>query len=68
VYHEDLTVSSELDLEKINEETIRRKCPTCFNTNKKYIRELTDKSSILMQYPRIYGKKYKCGICRTEWK
>ncbi|MHA2037877.1 MAG: hypothetical protein ACW972_09285 [Promethearchaeota archaeon] len=65
---EDSTSSSELDSKKIIKETVRRKCPTCFNTNKKYIRELTDKTNILMQYPRIYGKKYKCGICRTEWK
>ena len=65
---EDSTTSSMLDSEKIIEETVRRKCPTCLNTNKKFIREFNDKSNILMQYPRIYGKKYKCGICRTEWK
>ncbi|KKM79160.1 hypothetical protein LCGC14_1352720 [marine sediment metagenome] len=65
---EDSTTFSELDSEKIIEETVRRKCPTCLNTNKKFIREFNDKSNILMQYPRIYGKKYKCGICRTEWK
>lgn len=62
------TTFSMLNSEKIIEETVRRKCPTCFNTNKKFIREFTDKSNIIMQYPRIYGKKYKCGICRTEWK
>ncbi len=65
---ENSTISSELDSEKIIEKTVRRKCPTCFNTNKKYIREFTDKNNVLMQYPRIYGKKYKCGICTTEWK
>jgi hypothetical protein len=59
---------SQLDSEKIIEETVRRKCPTCFNTNKKYIREIPDKSNILMQYPRIYGKKYKCGLCTTSWR
>jgi len=66
--NENSTTSLESDSEKINKETVRRKCPTCLNTNKKYIRELTDKSNIIMQYPRIYGKKFKCGICRTEWK
>jgi len=65
---EDSTTSSVLDAKKIIEETVRRKCPTCLNTNKKFIRELTDKSNIIMHYPRIYGKKFKCGICRTEWK
>ena len=64
----DSTTYSKLDAEKIIEETVRRKCPTCLNTNPKYIREFNDKSNILMQYPRIYGKKYKCGICTTEWK
>ncbi len=65
---EDSTSYSQQDSEKIIKETVRRKCPTCLNTNKKYIREFTDKSNIIMQYPRIYGKKFKCGICRTEWK
>ena len=65
---QDPSTSSELDSERINEETVRRKCPTCFNTNKKYIRELTDKSNILMHYPRIYGKMYKCGLCTTTWR
>ncbi|MHA1933024.1 MAG: hypothetical protein ACW96X_10810 [Promethearchaeota archaeon] len=67
-FNDDSTSSSELDSEKINEETVRRKCPTCFNTNKKFIRELDDKSNILMQYPRIYGKMYKCGLCTTTWR
>jgi len=65
---EDSTTSLVLDSKKIIEETVRRKCPTCLNTNKKFIREFTDKSNIIMHYPRIYGKKFKCGICRTEWK
>jgi len=68
VSSEDSPTPSVQDSKKIIEETVRRKCPTCFNTNKKFIREFTDKSNIIMQYPRIYGKKFKCGICRTEWK
>ncbi len=58
----------DLDTEKIIQETRRRRCPTCNNGNQRYIRELTDKSNILMQNPKLYGKKYKCGICTTEWK
>ncbi|KKM84501.1 hypothetical protein LCGC14_1298490 [marine sediment metagenome] len=46
----------------------RRRCPTCLNLNKKYIREMDDKTNIILQSPRIYGKKFKCGICGTEWK
>ena len=68
VSSEDSPTPSMQDSKKIIEETVRRKCPTCFNTNKKFIREFTDKSNIIMQYPRIYGKKFKCGICTTEWK
>jgi len=58
----------DLDPEKIIQETRRRRCPTCNNGNQRYIRELTDKSNVIMQSPRIYGKMYKCGICTTEWK
>ena len=47
---------------------VRRRCPTCLNLNKKFIREMQDKSNILMQNPMIYGKKFRCGICSTEWK
>ncbi|KKN44153.1 hypothetical protein LCGC14_0696090 [marine sediment metagenome] len=47
---------------------VRRRCPTCLNLNKKFIREMQDKSNILMQNPTIYGKKFRCGICSTEWK
>ena len=54
--------------EKIIQETRRRRCPTCNNGNQRYIRELVDKTNIIMQSPRIYGKIYKCGICTTEWK
>ncbi len=65
---EDSSAFQEVDSEKIIAETVRRRCPTCLNTNKKFIREFPDKSNIIMQYPRIYGKMYKCGLCTTTWK
>ncbi|GAG81005.1 unnamed protein product [marine sediment metagenome] len=46
----------------------RRMCPSCDNTQHKFIYEETDKTHIMMDYPRIYGKKYKCGQCGTEWR
>ncbi|MHA2036777.1 MAG: hypothetical protein ACW98X_10110 [Promethearchaeota archaeon] len=46
----------------------RRMCPTCDNTRHQFIYEETDKTHILMDYPRIYGKKYKCGKCGQEWR
>ncbi|MFX1419770.1 MAG: hypothetical protein ACFE9N_12695 [Promethearchaeota archaeon] len=44
----------------------RRKCPSCGDETS--IHEITDKSIILMDYPRIYGKKKYCGLCGFEWK
>ena len=46
----------------------RRKCPNCNNVNQASIHELVDKTKIVMDYPRVYGKKYKCGDCGMEWK
>ncbi|MHA2127875.1 MAG: hypothetical protein ACW99E_21440 [Promethearchaeota archaeon] len=44
----------------------RRKCPSCGDQSS--IHEVIDKSSIIMDYPRIYGKKKYCGRCGHEWK
>ena len=46
----------------------RRMCPSCDNTQRPFIYEETDKTHILMDYPRIYGKRYKCGKCGTLWR
>jgi hypothetical protein len=43
----------------------RRKCPNC--GDQASIHEVTDKNLVLMDYPRIYGKKKYCGICGLEW-
>jgi hypothetical protein len=32
------------------------------------IREVEDEENILMDYPRIYGKKFICGECGTHWR
>ncbi|MBY8992196.1 MAG: hypothetical protein KGD58_15735 [Candidatus Lokiarchaeota archaeon] len=45
----------------------RRICPHCDNNRQMSIQEKIDKKNILMQYPRIYGKKYVCGLCGTNW-
>ncbi|MFX1323299.1 MAG: hypothetical protein ACFFAQ_16820 [Promethearchaeota archaeon] len=44
----------------------RRKCPSCGNEG--LIHEIDDKSIILMDYPRIYGKKCCCAECGCEWR
>ena len=46
----------------------RRVCPKCNNENKMSIHESIDKSNIILDYPRIYGKKYRCGECGCEWR
>jgi hypothetical protein len=32
------------------------------------IHESTDKTNIILDYPKMYGKKFKCGECGTEWR
>lgn len=46
----------------------RRECPICGNRNKAQIHETIDRTHIISAYPRLYGKKYKCGSCGREWK
>ena len=46
----------------------RRKCPECNNENPQMIHESSDKSNIILDYPRVYGKKFKCGSCGVEWR
>ena len=43
----------------------RRRCPSCGDQTS--IHEVIDKKLILMDYPRIYGKKKYCGSCGLEW-
>lgn len=44
----------------------RRKCPSCGEIGS--IHEVTDKNLVIMDYPRIYGKKKYCGHCAYEWR
>jgi hypothetical protein len=46
----------------------RRECPKCGNYNKVLIRETIDRTHIICDYPRMYGKKYHCGDCGVEWR
>lgn len=46
----------------------RRVCPKCGQDRKHMIHESIDKSNIILDYPRMYGKKYKCGSCGCEWR
>ena len=44
----------------------RRKCSSCGEETS--IHETIDKIIIILDYPRIYGKKKYCGLCSYEWK
>ncbi|TET57891.1 MAG: hypothetical protein E3J52_09445 [Promethearchaeota archaeon] len=46
----------------------RRKCPECGTDDPHMIHESVDKSNIILDYPRIYGKKYLCGQCGIQWR
>ena len=46
----------------------RRKCPECAVDDPHMIHETTDKSNIILDYPRVYGKKYTCGSCGVQWR
>jgi transposase-like protein len=70
--HEEI---SKKVIEKVNDGILtiekregRRKCPKCNNENKFMIKESTDKGNIILAYPKVYGKKYKCGQCGIEWR
>jgi len=55
--------------EKTESSDRKRQCPKC-GASGAFILEIDDKSTIIYQDmdPKIYGKKYKCGDCRYEWK
>ena len=59
------TDSTILTIEKVEG---RRKCPECSTDDPHMIHETVDKSNIILDYPRVYGKKYKCGQCGIEWR
>ncbi len=46
----------------------RRRCPKCDCEDKGKLHESIDKTNIILDYPRVYGKKYKCGLCGAEWR
>lgn len=52
----------------ISKPTGRRRCPKCGNSDKFMIREMIDKENIILDYPRVYGKKFRCGLCGVEWR
>ena len=46
----------------------RRKCPECKIDDPHMIHESVDKSNIILDYPRVYGKKFQCGMCSCLWR
>ncbi len=62
------TVPLEMGKGPIVQGISRRECPLCGNRNKLLIHEVLDRTHIISAYPRMYGKKYKCGDCGREWR
>jgi len=60
------TNSYENRILSIEEKIGRRKCPNC--GNKGLIHEVDDKTIIILDYPRIYGKKKRCAECGAEFR
>ncbi len=56
------------DILTIEKSVGKRRCPKCHEENKFMIHESVDKTNIIMDYPRVYGKKWKCGRCGCEWR
>jgi len=46
----------------------RRRCPECETEDPHMIHESVDKSNVILDYPRVYGKKYLCGQCGCIWR
>ena len=57
----------EIDASELGDD-VRRKCPECGVDNPRLIHETVDKTRLISDYPKIYGKKYKCGECGTVWR
>ncbi len=57
-----------LAIPTIIEGSSRRECPVCGNTRHGSIQEVVDKTRLISDYPRMYGKKLKCGSCGQNWR
>lgn len=67
-YEKGYGTGSVLLIEKETSSVGRKSCPTCGNINRRFIHEILDKSHLISVYPRIYGKKLRCGECGCEWR
>ncbi|MFX0186227.1 MAG: hypothetical protein ACFE8A_00675 [Candidatus Hodarchaeota archaeon] len=70
-YDKEYGTGSALLMEKetpIESSVGRKSCPKCGNTNRRFIHEILDKTNLISVYPRIYGKKLRCGECGCEWR
>ncbi|MFO8020153.1 MAG: hypothetical protein R6U96_16130 [Promethearchaeia archaeon] len=56
------------DILTIEKSEGRRVCPRCDESSKDMIHESVDKGNIILDYPRMYGKKYRCGSCGCVWR
>lgn len=68
VKEEPIATPEEDDTLKIQRTGGRLKCPKCDNIKSYMIREIEDRTRVINDYPVIYGKKFVCGVCGTNWR
>ena len=42
--------------------------PNPFNPSTTINYSIPDKSNVILDYPRLYGKKFRCGQCGVQWR
>lgn len=67
-YENGSVLLMEKETPKLQSSVERKSCPKCGNINRRFIHEVLDKTHLLSVYPRIYGKKLRCGECGCEWR
>jgi len=67
-YHKVSLTQKQDNILVISKPEGRRKCPNCQESNPHMIHESVDKTVLISHYPRIYGKKFKCGNCGLVWR
>lgn len=70
-FPEDVTdqyIQMHKEVRQIPRSSGRRKCPQCGNENRFRIKEIADRQHIISYSPLLYGKKYECSLCGTQWR
>ena len=67
-YENEPVLLMEKETPKLQSSVGRKSCPNCGNINRRFIHEIIDRTHLISVYPRIFGKKLRCGECGCEWR